>query len=166
MNKTIYIAMLALLAFTLNACKKEYEEIGLPASKIEGLKSKWVLSTFNVTDKGGIIEDKLDMTDYFDPSFLPNITFSILDADTTFTSDTTGIPMNVFSIPAGRWRFDDNNFPTKIIIMDNAKNYVDELLLKAPIRSFDTQLKISKDIVCESGKAVYSYDMIMNRVSN
>lgn len=166
MNKKIYIAMLALLAFSFNACKKEYEDIGVPASKIEGLKSKWVLNTFSVTDKGGIIEDKLDMTDYFNPASLPNITFSILDADTTFVSDTTGIQMNVFSIPEGRWRFDNNEFPTKIIIMDNAKNYVDELLLKAPIRSFDTQLKISKDIVCEGGKVVYSYDIIMNRVSN
>lgn len=166
MNRKLYIALLAIATLAISACKKEYEEIGIPASKIEGLKSKWVLSTFSVVDKGGIIEEKLDMTDFFSPTALPNITFSILDADTTFVSDTSGLAMNVFGIPEGRWRFDDNNFPTKIIIMTNDKTIIDEFKLNAPIKVFDTKLKISKDVVCEGGNVVYSYDIIMNRASN
>lgn len=161
------VVVLAMLAITTIACKKEYEDIGLPPSKLEGLTSKWVLSTFFINDKAGIVEEKMDMTDYYTSgTALPNITFSILAEDTLFTCDTTGLELNLFDIDNGRWRFDDNNFPTKIIIMRNDKTPISELNLLAPIRSFDKTLQVSKNINCSDGKTVYSYDLVLNRISN
>ena len=160
------LVVLAILSLTINACKKEYDDIGLPPSKIEGLTSKWVLSTFNVTDKGGIIDEQMDMTDYYSSSSsMPNISFTITGTDTTFACDTTGVILNLFGSVNGRWRFDNNDYPTKIMLMSDDKSVLTELNLLAPIRSFDNSLKVSQATMC-GDKIVYTYDMVLSRVSN
>ncbi len=160
------LVVLAILSLTINACKKEYEDIGLPASKIEGVTSKWVLSTFKVTDKGGIIDEQMDMTDYYaNTSNMPNITFTITGTDTTFSCDTTGVILNLFNAVNGRWRFDDNNFPTKILLLSDDKSLLNEMNLLAPIRPFDNTLKLSQGTMC-ADKTVFTYDLVLNRVSN
>lgn len=164
--KKYMLMVLALVAVTINACKKEYEEIGLPASKIDAITSKWVLTTFNVTDKGGIVDESMDMTEYYTAnSAMPNITLNILGTDTIFTSDTTGVKLNLFAAPNGRWRFDDINFPTKVILMNDAKVQIAEFNLLAPIKSYDNTLKISQSTFC-GAKVVYTYDLLLTRVVN
>jgi Domain of unknown function (DUF5004) len=169
MNKYILL-FIVFISITISACKKEYEDIGLPASKIEGVTSKWIVSKFLVTDKGGILEESLDMTDFYtsDPvkNALPTITFSISGTDTLFSCDTANLALNIFEVPGGRWRFDDNNFPTKIILMKDDKSLLSEFSLLAPIRPIDQNLKISKSTVCTNGKTIYTYDLVMNRITN
>ncbi len=158
--------VLAIVSLTINACKKEYEDIGLPPSKVEAITSKWVLSTFNVTDKSGIVDETMDMTEYYSGiSAMPNITLTILGTDTTFTSDTAGVKLNLFVAPSGRWRFDNMDFPSKVILMNDAKIQIAEFNLLAPIKSYDNVLKISQATYCGT-KVVYTYDLLLNRVSN
>lgn len=168
-NKYIML-LIVMISIAASSCKKEYEDIGIPASKIEGITSKWVMSQFLVNDKGGIIEEKLDMTEYYtlNPSrnTLPSISFLISGTDTIFTCDTAGLALNIFDVPTGRWRFDDNNFPTKIQLMREDKSIISEYNLLAPIRPNDVNLKISKSTICASGKTVFTYDLVMNRVTN
>lgn len=160
------LIVLAIASLAINACKKEYEDIGTPASKIEGVTSKWVLTTFKMTDKGGILDEQMDMTDYYtNNSQMPNITFTINGADTTFTCDTAGVILNLFKVANGRWRFDDNNYPTKILLLADDKSAITEFNLLAPIRKFDNTLSISQATKC-SGNTVYTYDLVLNRVSN
>lgn len=160
------LIVLAIASLSINACKKEYEDIGIAPSKIEGVTSKWVLTTFNVTDKGGIVDETMDMTDYYAAtSMMPNITFTISGTDTTFSCDTAGVKLNLFNAANGRWRFDDNNFPTKIMLLADDKSLLNELSLLAPIRPSDNSLKISQATYC-GDKAIYTYDLVLSRVSN
>lgn len=160
------LVVFAITAVTITACKKEYEDIGLPASKVEAITSKWVLSSFNVTDKSGIVDETMDMTEYYSgTSTMPNITLTILGTDTTFTSDTAGVKLNLFVAPNGRWRFDNMDFPAKVILMNDAKIQIAEFNLIAPIKSYDNTLKISQTTFCGT-EVVYTYDLLLNRVSN
>ena len=160
------LIVLAIVSLSINACKKEYEDIGLPASKIEGVTSKWVLSTFKITDKGGILDEQMDMTDYYTGnSSMPNITFVINGADTTFSCDTAGVILNLFKAANGRWRFDNNDYPTKIMLLADDKSAVTEFSLLAPIRKFDNTLSVSQATKCGEN-TVYTYDLVLNRVSN
>lgn len=170
MNRKIYLSLLAVAVLAFNACKKEYEEIGLPKSKLEGITSKWIVSKFSVTDKGGILEESMDMTDFYtsnaNGNALPTINFLISGTDTTFICDTTGLALNIFGVTNGRWRFDNNDFPTKVILMADDKAVISEFNLLAPIRSSDLNLKISKSVLCTGGKTVFTYDLVMNRITN
>lgn len=164
--KKIVIAVLAISLFGASACKKEYESIGTPSSKIDGVVSRWVLSDFVMTDNATIVEEKMDMKEYFDASgSLPTIQFTISGADTTYACDTTGLPFNIFGTTSGKWRFDDVNFPTKIILMPTNGDPTVELNLLAPIRTVDNSLKVSKVISCK-GNAVFSYDLSFIRSVN
>lgn len=164
--KKIILAGLVLIVFGTSACKKEYESIGLPSSKIDGVVSRWVLTSFVITDKVTIVEETMDMTEFFtNGSALPNITFTISGTDTLYTCDTTGLPFNVFGTTAGKWRFDDINFPSKIILTPTDGNPVVEFNLLAPIRTVDNALKISKVVNC-NGAAAFTYDFSFNRSVN
>lgn len=157
---------MVLIVFSTSACKKEYESIGLPASKIDGVVARWVLTDFVITDKVTIVEESMDMKDYFAGSTaLPNIVFSIQGPDTTYVCDTTGLPFNVFGTTEGKWRFDDVNFPTKILLIPANGDATVEFNLLAPIRTVDNALKISKSISC-NGNEAFTYDLSFNRSIN
>lgn len=164
--KKILLAVLVLTLFGTSACKKEYESIGLPASKIDGVVARWVLTDFIITDKATIVEESMDMKDYFAGSTaLPNIVFSISGTDTSYACDTTGLPFNIFGTTSGKWRFDDVNFPTKIVLIPSNGDATVEFKLLAPIRTVDNSLKISKSITC-NGNEVFTYDLSFNRSVN
>jgi Domain of unknown function (DUF5004) len=165
MKKYIILVLVA-SAMILNACKKEYEEIGTPSSKIEGVTADWVVTKFVVTDKAGVIEEKLDMTDYFfGATKVPNILFSINGTDTVYTCDTTGLTFNVFKTTSGRWRFDNNLVPTKIVLIPNDAPANIDLTLRGPIRETDTYLKVSIETLCGT-KVQFTYDMDFSRRVN
>lgn len=166
MMKKIILAVMVLIVFSTSACKKEYESIGLPASKIDGVVARWVLTDFIITDKATIVEEKMDMTDFFSSNAsLPNIVFTISGTDTTYACDTTGLPFNVFGTTTGKWKFDDINFPTKILLIPANGDATVEFNLLAPIRTVDNSLKISKSINC-NGNAAFTYDLSFNRSVN
>ena len=156
--KKILLFMLS-ITVVLSACKKEYEEIGVPSSKFEGATADWGLTSFKVVDKAAIVEESMDMTDYFGSNVIkPNIRFYTEGADTLYSCDTTGLPMNIFESVNGKWRFDDNNFPTKIILMPTGSINQIEFKLMAPIRVVDQKLILRKSIICKD-KEVAAYDL-------
>ncbi len=163
-KKSIVIAVL--ISISLLACKKEYENIGTPSSKIEGVKSDWGLTKFTISDKSTVVEEKMDLTDFFSGNVItPNIKFSINGVDTTYTCDTTGLPYNVFGSIAGRWRFDNNETPTKLLLLPENNGDLVELTLLAPIRTVDNTLKVSKSVYC-GGNVVFTYDLEFARRTN
>ncbi len=164
--KKLILAVLVISLFGGSACKKEYDSIGMPASKIDGVVSRWVLTDFVMTDNATVVEEKMDMKEYFDESgSLPTIQFTISGTDTTYACDTTGLPFNIFGTTEGKWRFDDVNFPTKILLIPTNGESTIELNLLAPIRTVDNALKVSKVISCD-GNAVFSYDLSFIRSVN
>jgi hypothetical protein len=164
--KKYNLILLALSVTLLGSCQKEYADIGVPSSKIEGVVSDWTLSKFVVTDKAGVIEESLDMSEFFAGSAdAPNIQFDINGTDTTYTCDTTGLPINVFGSVAGRWRFDNDQFPTKITLIPNEGTPNVDLKLLGPIRETDQFLKISIATNC-GAKTAFTYDMDFTRSTN
>jgi hypothetical protein len=73
--------------------------------------------------------------------------------------------MNIFESVNGKWRFDDNNFPTKIILMPTGSSNQIEFKLMAPIRVVDQKLILRKSIICKD-KEVAAYDLEFIRRTN
>lgn len=164
MRKVFLLMML--IAAVISSCKKEYEDIGIPSSKFEGAVADWGMSSFKVVDKASIVEETMDFSDYFASSTIkPNIRFYTEGTDTLYTCDTTGLPMNVFESVNGKWRFDDLNFPTKIILMPNGSSNQIEFKLLAPIRVVDQKLILRKSVYCNE-KEVATYDLEFIRRTN
>jgi len=157
-NTTVLIA---LAFFMLGACKKDVKEIGMVASKLEGVKASWELSKAVQVDEQSLTKESANITGFFTKAGkLPNISFS----DTTYTVDTAGLSFNFFGGAAGTWKFDDQEYPSKITFMPTGGASFD-LKLNGPIRPQDN-LRLSKEIThsCK-GKAtwVMSYNLEFTR---
>ncbi len=157
-NTTIALACTFLM---LGACKKDVKEIGMVASKVEGVKANWELSKAVQVDEQSLTKESANITGFFNKAGkLPNISFS----DTTYTVDTAGLSFNFFGSASGTWKFDDQEFPSKITFTPNGGNAFD-LKLNGPIRPQDN-LRLSKEIThsCK-GKAtwVMSYNLEFTR---
>ncbi len=120
MKKYIISGFICLLAF---GCEKPYDkdkEIGPPIYSAENFNSilngKWVLSKASQVDELSLTKESIDITDFYSMSPAtqkPNITFNTTNQ--TFVSDTTGVMVSYFG-SSGTWSYDDNNYPTKIIL--------------------------------------------------
>lgn len=148
----------------LGACQKEYKEIGNAPSKIEGITAKWVLHSCSVIDKGGFIEETVEITPFFTSSpKLPNISFTMEAGVGRYTCDTSNIAFNFFGGTSGTWSFDNNEFPTKLLITPNGSEQGIVMPLAATIRPTDTYLKIDQSVLCgTTEKAVYRLSFIRN----
>lgn len=145
---TFFIAAMVLLA---PACKKETTLNPAP-SKIEGLAASWVLVQASQVDELSLIKETADITDFYATgAAMPNITFN---SNFTFTSDNTGVAKTHFG-NSGTWAFDNNDYPTKIILTYTGGG-TDDLPLGATIRTTDKRLKIKQTINCGTD-AVFSY---------
>lgn len=117
MKKITYIILLSL---SITACKKDFykQDIGsdiYPSSlNYKNIQGKWNLNSVVQTDEKSLIKESLTITDFFDNSSKPNISFSINGADTTFSVDTAGLLINYFGDISGKWSFDNPEYPKSI----------------------------------------------------
>jgi hypothetical protein len=164
MKKKVLIMGYVLALFMLSACRKEYKEIGDLPSKVDGLTASWVLSSCEVLDKGGIIEETIDVTPFFQTkSKLPNVSFTMESGVGTYSCDTSNIAFQFFGGTAGKWRFDNEQYPTKIILIPNGGVESIVLPLGSTIRPTDTYLKLDKAVLCGGEeKSVYRLSFIRN----
>ncbi len=161
--KNIKMSLVLSLSFllALSACKKDIKEIGMPGSKVEGIKATWVLTKAVQVDELSLTKEAANIYGYFaSSSKLPNITFT----DTTYSVDTTGLDLNFFGAASGTWAFDDPEFPSTITFNpEGASSF--ELKLNGPIRPQDN-LRLSKEVhkSCK-GKATWamSYNLEFKR---
>jgi hypothetical protein len=163
MKKHIIIG-LTLAVMAVSSCRKEYKEIGDVPSKVDGITASWSLSGCEVVDKGGIIEETLDITPFFrTQSKMPNINFTMESGVGTYTCDTSNIAFQFFGGVGGKWRFDNDNYPTKLIITPNGGTESTILALASTIRPTDTYLKLDKSVWCGGAeKSVYRLSFIRN----
>lgn len=164
MKKQIIIIGFTLVAGLFFSCRKEYKEIGEVPSKVEGITASWVLSTCEVIDKGAIIEETMDITPFFySDSKLPNIVFSMESGTGTYTCDTSHVAYQFFGGTKGIWRFDNNEYPTKVILTPSGSSDAITFPLVATIRPTDTYLKMDKAVFCGGAeKSVYRLSFIRN----
>lgn len=127
MKKITYIILLSL---SITACKKDFykQDIGsdiYPSSlNYKNIQGKWNLNSVVQTDEKSLIKESLTITDFFDNSSKPNISFLINGADTTFSVDTAGLLINYFGDIAGKWSFDNPEFPKNINLTTSKGNLV------------------------------------------
>jgi hypothetical protein len=155
------VMMICAASLLMAACKKDTKEIGVPASKMEGITSNWQLLKANQVDELSLTKEAVNIYGYFSTSVkLPNILFT----DSTYSVDTTGLSYNFFGGAEGKWKFDDPEFPSTITFTPNGGNAF-SLKLNGPIRPQDN-LKLTKEVhkTCK-GKAtwVMSYNLEFTR---
>jgi hypothetical protein len=157
MKTATYFTVIAFGIMALSACRKEYKEIGEAPSKIEGITAAWILSSCSVVDKGGFVEETMDITPFFSStSRLPNISFKMEGNVGRYTCDTSNIAFNFFGGTSGSWQFDNAEFPTKVTLTPDGSTQTIVLPLAATIRPTDAFLRIDKSIQCGgSEKGVY-----------
>ncbi len=158
LNRIFYL-IFCLLA--LSACKDDETPIGEPFDKVQGLTaSDWAISEVFLVDEGNPAKPERNISDQvIDASTPLELSFS---ADGSFTASTENsfFPLN------GTWSFDDQNAPTKIVLVA-PDGTATTAPLGGPTRISDTQLKINfVKRSCPDGaneKAVLGYRLVFNR---
>jgi hypothetical protein len=163
MKKKLIIGC-GLILFIIASCRKEYKEIGEVPSKVEGITASWVLSSCEVIDKGGIIEETIDITSFFTTkSKMPNVSFKMESGVGTYSCDTSNIAFQFFGGKSGKWNFDNAEYPTKVILKPDGSSESITLPLVSTIRPTDTYLKLDKSVFCGGAeKSVYRLSFIRN----
>jgi len=152
--KNILFILLALLA--LGSCKKDRPELAPPASKIAGIQDDWTLNKVIQVDE--ISQRELDVSQVYIGLTPMQINFKISGTDTAY-SVVKGTSANYFG-NSGTWKFDDNLYPTKLILNHDGNDY--QLPLLRTVREGDPNLEIKYRKIC-SGKNVVTYKYIFKR---
>ncbi len=154
--KLLVPALLMIVVF-ISGCKKPQElPIGEPYSQVEGIQGTFRLSKVEQIDEITLNLDKtLDVSEVFLGGNPMEITFNAENV-TINANDTP----DYFSNGAATltWKFDDNQFPTKVII----NNGDAEWSLLSPIRTSDNILafKVSRFY---RGKKAITYNFSFER---
>jgi len=152
--KKIIILITAFLA--ISSCKNDRLQLAPAASKIAGIQDDWTLNQVIQIDE--ISQRELDVSQVYIGTSPMQINFKINGTDTTY-SVVNGTSANYLG-NSGTWKFDDINYPTKLIINHNGNDY--QLPLIRTVREGDPNLEFRYTKVC-SGKNVVSYKYIFKR---
>jgi hypothetical protein len=141
----------------LMACKKDRPELQPPASKMVGIQDDWQLSKVIQFDE--ITQRELDVSSVYIGTDPMKVNFKVTPTDTVY-SVIAGSSANYLGT-AGKWKFDNTEYPTKVIINYDGNEY--NLPLLRTIREGDPTLEIKYTKVCR-GRNVVSYKYIFTRI--
>lgn len=121
----------------ISACKKEIKPIGEPLSHVNGIVDSWKLVSVNQVDE---LNDKssnfIDVSSIIMGSVPATLTFN---ADKTFSLNAG--TMRNFLPTTGTYAFDDDRFPSKLILTDSGGDTVLDML--SPVREIvDPMLEV------------------------
>ncbi|MBI3234942.1 MAG: DUF5004 domain-containing protein [Bacteroidetes bacterium] len=150
--KYIYIAFAFSIAI-IAGCAKEKKQLDPRYIPIDAISGSWVLDKAVQTDTTALVIEESDITDFYKKGKLPN--FNLDKATMKFTSDTVGAIKKHF-IFGGKWTLDDVDYPTALILDDNAGNQ-QVLRLKSPVRPIDQTMKVAKVVNCPNGDYLFTY---------
>ena len=164
MKKTIQIAALSiLLCGAMIGCRPEKKTLGPKPSQTEGISNTgWILSR----------EDQIDVNvqlAFVESDTLLNVTETFIEGtpmEFGFTKDgsytiTSGSGSQLFKINAGSWKFDNADYPSKIIFDDGTAG-VNTLSMMRPVRPQDNYLVLKYNKIC-GGKRTVSYHLTFSR---
>lgn len=151
------------------SCKKPYDydkDLGTPAYSVEKLNASitgtWRMQQALQVDEKTLIRESMDITDFLTAgnATAPNIRFDA--ASRTFSVDTAGLLINYFVIPSGKWKFDDDRYPARIILMDQNDTETSEISIGKNLLSPAPQLMFIQSIDCSGEKAI-SYNIVFTK---
>ncbi|MBK6546007.1 MAG: hypothetical protein IPG12_12145 [Saprospiraceae bacterium] len=113
MKKIIYFSLIFVSSLNFNCKKEEAPPIGEPFSQVQGIQDLWILSKVEMVDEPTDPETAIDVSELMlgtTPStILFNATSYMIDPGTS-----------IHHIPfIGNWKFNDNQFPTELILTTN-----------------------------------------------
>lgn len=161
MKKTFSFYFLLCLFFivAVTSCNKTTElPIGDPYSKVEGINGSFKLSKVTqVDERTTALVNTLDISNAFIGDTAMQMSFN--STNKTF-SITPGSTPNVFKVTSGTWRFDDDTYPTKLILTSNGVDI--DMPLSSTIRVTETKLGVKFTRLLR-GKAATSYIFTLDR---
>lgn len=146
-NITVFVMT---LVFLLSACKKEKPELDPPGSKLGGINANWTLVEVEQIDINNVAEPTLDVSDaYLNNS---NVEFK-------FNSESFSYEVQYGNTPAffgnsGSWKFDDNEFPTRIELFTDLSENINLPLVRT-IRPQDPFLIFGFERTCGNDEKPY-----------
>jgi Domain of unknown function (DUF5004) len=152
---TKIIMPLLLILVVAGSCKKDViPPIGEPASKLAGINATWRLTKVEQFDEKVAGDSKtFDITSFFTTGAAPTIQFD--SAAKTFQYNAGTAP-NFLGV-SGLWRFDDDNYPTVILVKESTAGRERSWVLGGPTRPVDTQLKLRISRNACAADASYAY---------
>ncbi|MCE2740435.1 MAG: DUF5004 domain-containing protein [Sphingobacteriales bacterium] len=151
-------------------CKKPYDdskEVATPISSPEkiaaALSGSWTMNTAIQVDEKSLVKESMNIADFLtsESGQVPNISFNTVDS--TFTVDTASLVLNLFVLSNGKWSFDDNRYPSKIILKDLNGNVASEVSIGKNLLSPAPQLNFVNAVSCGAEKAMsYSISFLKN----
>ena len=144
------------VVFIVFGCKKPYDyskEVAEPISSPEkiaaALNGSWKMNTAIQIDEKSLVKESMNIADFLtaESGQVPNISFNTVDS--TFTVDTAS--------------FDDNRYPSKIILKDLNGIIASEVSIGKNLLSPTPQLNFVNAVNCGAEKAMsYSISFLKN----
>jgi hypothetical protein len=158
------------VVFIVFGCKKPYDyskEVAEPISSPEkiaaALNGSWKMNTAIQIDEKSLVKESMNIADFLtaESGQVPNISFNTVDS--TFTVDTASLVLNLFVLSNGKWSFDDNRYPSKIILKDLNGIIASEVSIGKNLLSPTPQLNFVNAVNCGAEKAMsYSISFFKN----
>lgn len=158
LNQFKSLLAVAALGLAISSCKPERLVLDPAPSKLDGIQGTFTLVEVVQVDDNAApgTTDEMDVSKAFIGTTPATISFN--SEAFTFTYNTGSSPD--FLGASGQWAFDDNDYPTKIM-MDNGVQY--ELQLLHTIRPQDAYLQVELQRSCNGAESVkYRYKFQRN----
>lgn len=169
-NINVIGSTLMLIGLLVFGCKKPYDDSKEVASPItspekiaEALNGTWKMTTALQIDEKSLVRESMDISDFLtaENGQVPNINFNTIDS--TFSVDTTNLVLNLFVLSNGKWSFDDNRYPSKIILKDLNGIMASEVIIGKNLLSPNPQLNFASSFSCGAEKAMsYNVSFVKN----
>lgn len=164
MKQTIQLAALSLiLCGTMLGCRPEKRTLGPKPSQTEGISNTgWILSRVDEIDVNVQLA-------FVESDTLLNVTETFIDGkpmefdfskEGTYTI-TSGSGSQLFNVNAGTWKFDNADYPSKIIFNEGTAA-ANTLKMMRPVRPQDINLVLKYNKIC-GGKRTVSYHLTFSR---
>ena len=117
-------------------------------------------------DKKQSINSKKPTFEIKNLSTINNDPFSVNFNSESFSYATTGLKGIKYFGNTGTWAFDDNDFPTEILVSPSDGTSPFTLSLLGPIREVDQELQVQYFKGCSGSDPTMSLKLTFNRINN
>ena len=153
MKNQLYILLVLAVVTLLQGCRPEVPtDIAAPGSKLDGINADWVMVAVQIVDNNTLNGDSISITSYYVDDTPAEINFNSSSFEYTVTENGK---RNFFGT-SGTWAFDDEEFPTMIMLTTNTGDVLD-LTLTTTIRPQDTRLRFNYERSCDNTTPYATY---------
>ncbi len=165
MNKSLIAFSLTILSLAIIGCKPEVKgEQGEPFNKVKGIAGTWEISQFLQEDVNNPINEERDLSEFYLVENEDIIQLTFNESPRTY-SYTAGAGRNYFG-NGGTWKFDNDEYPTYLILEDPADTLT--LDLGSIIRETDNEMSLELPRYCLDGTGgstkTMVYKFFFNRI--